>query len=198
MLSPQSLYAAKPWFSDRLARPRRALVAYRVPPAALTAAGVACGALAGLVLATVPAGLVGGGLVALLLTARLACANLDGAVARETGRASTTGAVANEVGDRAAELATLVGVLALAHPALVATAALATSAPSWVSLAGAAAGGPRLQDGPFGKVERCLVLVLVAATGWAGPLLAGLAIGALLTAAVRWYRLRKVLQKVPS
>lgn len=189
----RSLYAAKPWFANRLAGLRRALVARRTPAAALTATGVGFGALAGVALATLAPGLLAAAAVAVLLAARLACANLDGGVARASGRTTRTGAVANELGDRAAELAALAGCLMLAPPALVVAAALAASAPSWVSLAGAAAGGPRLQGGPVGKTERCVLLVLLAATGWAAPLLGLLAAGSLLTAGLRWHRLRAVL-----
>ena len=72
-------------------------------------------------------------------------------------------------------------------------AALAASTPSWVSLAGVAAGAPRLNGGPVGKTERCAVLVAVAATGWAAPLLAVLAAGSLLTAGLRLRRISGVL-----
>jgi CDP-diacylglycerol--glycerol-3-phosphate 3-phosphatidyltransferase len=189
----QSLYAAKPWYAARLAGVRRLLVAYRVPPGTISAAGLGFGGLAGLTLAAVRPGLLCGLAVAGLLAARLACANLDGGVARESGQDTRVGAVVNELGDRGAELAVLAGCLALAPAGLVAGAALAATAPSWVSLAGAAAGGPRLQGGPVGKTERCLLLVAIAATGWAVPLLALLAAGSLLTAALRLRRLRTVL-----
>ena len=189
----QSLYAAKPWYAARLAGVRRLLVAHRVPPGAITAAGAGFGGLAGLTLAAVTPGILCGLLVAGLLAARLACANLDGGVARESGRDTRVGAVVNELGDRGAELAALAGCLAVAPAGLVAGVALAATAPSWVSLAGAAAGGPRLQGGPVGKTERCLLLVAVAATGWVVPLLALLAAGSLLTAALRLRRLRTVL-----
>ncbi|WP_190140829.1 CDP-alcohol phosphatidyltransferase family protein, partial [Streptomyces longispororuber] len=127
--------------------------------------------------------------VAMLLAARLACANLDGALARDTGRTTRRGALLNELGDRAADLAALAGFLALAPLWLVATAALAATLPSWVSLAGAAAGAPRLNGGPVGKTERCALVVVAAASGWAVPVLAVLAAGGALTAAVRCGRL---------
>jgi len=101
--------------------------------------------------------------------------------------------VLNEVGDRAAELAALAGCLALAPVGLVAGAALAATLPSWVSLAGAAAGGPRPQGWPVGKTERCLLLVLIAFAGFAVPLLVVLAAGSLLTAIVRLERTRRSL-----
>jgi len=210
------LYVLKPWYAARLSRVRRVLVDRRVSPNTVTAVGVGFGAAAGLVLALRPPGLVTALMVGLLLAARLACANLDGGVARASGRASRRGLVVNELGDRLAELAVLAGLLAwtregvgtlgtvdpvwvdalgwLIAPAwLVVAAALAASAPSWVALAGAAAGAPRIQGGPVGKTERCVILVAIAATGWAGPLLLALIVGSLLTAGLRLAQLRSAL-----
>jgi CDP-diacylglycerol---glycerol-3-phosphate 3-phosphatidyltransferase len=183
------LYALKPWYADRLGGLRRVLVARRVAPTAITAAGVAFATASGAALGLLRPGVIAGAVVGVLLAARLACANLDGGVAREAGRQSRSGAVANELGDRLADLAALAGALALAPFSLVAVAALAASAPSWVALAGAAAGAPRIQGGPVGKTERCVLLVAIAATGWAVALLVILAAGSVLTAALR---LRKV------
>ncbi|MER7177102.1 CDP-alcohol phosphatidyltransferase family protein, partial [Streptomyces mesophilus] len=120
-----------------------------------------------------------------LLAARLAFANLDGALARDTGRCTRRGAVVNELGDRLADLAMLAGFLFVAPVWLVACAALAATAPSWVALAGAAAGAPRRNGGPVGKTERCALVVLAAATGWFVPVLGILAVGSLVTAVVR-------------
>ena len=182
------LYALKPWYAARLGSVRDALVERRVSPNAITLAGVGFAGAAGLALATLPAGTAALA-VAPLLAARLACANLDGGVARQAGTTSRAGAVWNEVGDRAAEYAVLAGCVAIAPLPLVVAAALAATLPSWVALAGAAAGAPRLQGGPVGKTERCLLLVAVAATGWVGPLLAVLAAGSLATALLRLRRL---------
>lgn len=181
------LYALKPWYAGRLAVVRRRLVAQRVSPDTITAAGVAVGAGAGAALAA------GVGLaVPPLLALRLACANLDGAVARESGRTGRRGMVVNEMGDRLADLAMLAGLVAVAPASLVAVAALAATLPSWVALAGAAAGIPRINGGPVGKTERCL-LVCVAALLPAATVavLAVLAVGSFATAGLR---LRQVLR----
>jgi CDP-diacylglycerol--glycerol-3-phosphate 3-phosphatidyltransferase len=188
------LYALKPWYADRLAGVRRGLASRGVAPGTVTAAGVGFGALAGLVLATVRSPPVAAVLVAALLALRLAAANLDGALARETGTSTRWGAVVNELGDRGAELAVLAGCFALAPPWLVLLAMLFASAPSWVALAGAAAGAARINGGPMGKTERCLVLVVLAAVpAYAGLLLAVLAAGSALTAAARLRVLYRVL-----
>ncbi|WP_157251280.1 CDP-alcohol phosphatidyltransferase family protein [Nonomuraea typhae] len=187
------LYALKPWYAARLGGVRALLVAHDVRPWVVTAAGVAFAAAAGAVLATLTPGPVAALAVALLLAARLACANLDGGVARESGRATRFGSVVNELGDRVAELAVLAGCLALAPPALVATAALAATLPSWVALAGAAAGARRPQGGPMGKTERCVLLVVFAFTGWAGWLVL-LAAASALTALVRLARVHNELE----
>jgi CDP-diacylglycerol--glycerol-3-phosphate 3-phosphatidyltransferase len=194
----RGLYALKPWYADRLAGIRRALADRGVAPGTVTAAGVGFGALAGVVLATVHNPLVAAVLVAALLAARLAAANLDGALARETGTSTRWGAVVNELGDRAAELAVLAGCFALARPSLVLLAVLATSAPSWVALAGAAAGAERINGGPVGKTERCLLLVVLAALpAHAGALLVVLAAGSALTAAARLRALHRVFATGP-
>ncbi|MFI6498865.1 CDP-alcohol phosphatidyltransferase family protein [Nonomuraea typhae] len=187
------LYALKPWYAARLGGVRALLVAHDVRPWTVTAAGVAFAAAAGAVLAVLAPGPVAAVAVALLLAARLACANLDGGVARDSGRATRFGSVVNELGDRLAELAVLAGCLALAPPALVATAALAATLPSWVALAGAAAGARRLQGGPMGKTERCVLLVVFAFTGWGGWLVL-LAAASVLTALVRLAHLHNELE----
>ena len=165
------LYSFKSWYARRLAPVRRRLVAANVPPSLITMTGICFGAGAGAVLALMRPGPAAGAAVAALLAARLACANLDGGVARDGDRATPFGAVLNELGDRAAELAVLAGCLALAPAALVLAAALAATLPSWVALAGAAAGLGRIQGGPVGKTERCLLLALIAAIGWPTVLL---------------------------
>jgi len=185
------LYALKPWYASRLGGVRRVLLARRVSPNAVSLYGIALGGAAGAAFILLRPGLTAAAVVAVLLAGRLACANLDGGLARESGRATRFGAVVNELGDRVAELAALAGLLALASPALVATAALAASAPSWVALAGVSAGARRLQTGPVGKTERCVILVAIAATGWASPLLIVLAAGSLATAAVRLARIHR-------
>ncbi|MFE2730828.1 CDP-alcohol phosphatidyltransferase family protein [Streptomyces sp. NPDC059349] len=195
------LYALKPWYADRLSGLRRALAARQVSPDTLTAAGVVCAAGAAAALAWLPtpsAALP----VAVLLAGRLAFANLDGALARDTGRTTRRGALLNELGDRAADLLVIAGFLPLAPLWLVAAAAFAATLPSWVSLAGAAAGAPRRNGGPVGKTERCLLAVVAAASGWAVPVLAVVAAGSAVTAVVRavwvWRALGKPVAAVTA
>jgi CDP-diacylglycerol---glycerol-3-phosphate 3-phosphatidyltransferase len=183
------LYSLKPWYAGRLAPVRRRLVEARVPPAAITMAGIVFGGGAGAVLALLRPGPVAALAVAALLAARLAGANLDGEVARDADRATPFGSVLNELGDRVAEFAALAGCLAFAAPALVLAAALAATLPSWVALAGSAAGLGRIQGGPVGKTERCLLLVLLAGTGLTVVFLSVLAAGSAATAVVRLTRL---------
>ncbi|MFG3286190.1 CDP-alcohol phosphatidyltransferase family protein [Streptomyces sp. NPDC048111] len=187
------LYALKPWYADRLSGVRGALARRGVSPDTLTAAGVVSAGGAAAALALLPAPLAALP-VAVLLAARLACANLDGALARDAGRTTRRGALLNELGDRAADLAMLAGFLPLAPLWLVATAALAATLPSWVALAGAAAGAPRLNGGPLGKTERCLlVVVAAAASGLVTPVLLVVAVGSALTAVFRCARLWREL-----
>ncbi|NUR87995.1 MAG: phosphatidate cytidylyltransferase, partial [Nonomuraea sp.] len=108
-----------------------------------------------------------------------------GALARDTGRTTRRGALLNELGDRAADLIVLAGFLPLAQLWLVSTAALAATLPSWIALAGAAAGAPRRNGGPLGKTERCLLVAVAAASGWVTPVLLVIAVGSVVTAGVR-------------
>ncbi|SDJ72698.1 CDP-alcohol phosphatidyltransferase family protein [Streptomyces indicus] len=178
------LYALKPWYAERLAGVRAALVRRAVSPDTLTWAGVLCAAGAGAALGLLPAPYAALP-VAVLLAARLAFANLDGALARDTGRCTRRGAVLNELGDRLADLAVLAGFLWVAPVGPVAAAALAATLPSWVALAGAATGAPRRNGGPMGKTERCALAVVAAASGWYVPVLALVAVGSVVTAGVR-------------
>ena len=188
--APSGLYVFKPWYAERLSGVRSWLRQRRVHPDTVSAAGVGFAAVASAALVLLPPGpaaLVVGPALAL----RLAAANLDGELARETGRTSRRGAVVNELSDRAAELVVLAGCFALAPAWIVLATMLAASAPSWVALAGAAAGAPRINGGPVGKTERCLLLtVLAAVPGSATVLLVVIAVGSLLTAGVRAWKLR--------
>jgi len=190
-LKNTGLYALKPWYAGRLSPVRRWLVTAGVSPNAITVAGIACGGGAGAALALLRPGVLAGVIVAALLAARLACANMDGGVAREAGRATPFGAVVNELGDRLAELAVLAGCLAIAPAWLACATALAATLPSWVALAGAGAGLGRVQGGPVGKTERCLLLALLAGTGLVTVFLAIIAVGSAVTAAVRLARLAR-------
>ena len=192
------LYGLKPWYAARLRPVRHALVAWHVPPGVLTGGGVCFAAGAAVAIAVLPPGPLSGAVVTALLAARLACANLDGGVARDGGRATRFGVVTNELGDRAADLAMLAGCLALAPAALVAAAGLAATLPSWISLAGAAAGAPRVQGGPVGKTERCLLLALAAFTGGVGAVLAVIAAGSVLTATYRLHRIWSLTRENPA
>src|SRR3954471_7863169 len=156
------LYGLKPGYPARLTPVRERLVAADVSPTAVSVAGVvlAGGAAAGLALLS--PGPECAVVVGVALAARLACANLDGGIARATGRATPFGAVANELGDRLADLIVVLACCAFAPPAVVMAAALCAVLPALVSLAGAQAGLPRRQSGPMGKTERALLLVVIA------------------------------------
>jgi CDP-diacylglycerol--glycerol-3-phosphate 3-phosphatidyltransferase len=183
------LYALKPWYAARLRPLRTRLVAADVSPATLTYAGVAAAALGGAALASGH-----GWLVPPLVALRLAFANLDGAVARDSGRSTPYGGVVNELGDRLADLALLAGLLAVAPVPLVLTAMLAATLPSWVALAGAAHGAPRRNGGPLGKTERCLLVCVAALLPATAAVVAGaIAAGSVATAALRLAGVRKAL-----
>lgn len=196
--TPRGLYALKPWYTRRLKVVVDGAVHRGVSPDVFTALGVlaALGAGAALAVAWWPVALV-------LLAARLAGANLDGAVARARGVSRPWGFVLNEVGDRASDLAMFAGLalLALRTPdavwvgpswpavAWVLTATVAAGLPTFASLAAAGAGAPRLNGGPFGKTERCLAAVVASAVPtWLPAIAALVVLGSLATATVRLAR----------
>ena len=208
----RGLYALKPWYTRRLGSALRAAVRRGTSPDIFTALGVlsAAGAAVAIALGWWPLALV-------LLAGRLAGANLDGAVARARGVSRPWGFALNEIGDRGSDLLMFAGlaVLAVREPAdslvtpslsslvWVLIAGTAATLPTFASLAGTAAGTsaatpgrtvPRLNGGPFGKTERCAVVVVATAfPGWI-PAIAVLVIaGSLLTAAVRLARVRRLL-----
>lgn len=187
------LYALKPWYARRLTGVLRWLVARDVSPTAVSAAGLAfaCGAAAVVVLA--PPHALTAVAVGLLLAGRLGCANLDGGTARASGRATARGVVANELSDRLADLVVVAAFAAHGPWWLVAATALAATLPSWVALAGVAAGAPRLQGGPMGKTERCLLFTVAIGTGYVVPVLALVAVAAVGTAALRLVRQWRLL-----
>jgi CDP-diacylglycerol--glycerol-3-phosphate 3-phosphatidyltransferase len=192
----RGLYALKPWYARQLDGILRWAVARDVSPDVFTWLGVASAALAAVAIA------VGAWPFALLfLAGRLAGANLDGAVARARGVSRPWGFVVNELGDRAGDLLMFAGLAVLlgrlqggAGLVLVLVAALVATLPTFVSLAGAGAGASRINGGPFGKTERCLVVVVLAAAPGLSPILLPVMIGlSLATAATRLRELRRAL-----
>ena len=190
------LYALKPWYARRLSGVLELCETQNVTPTQLTWAGVGFGALAGTALASVPAGPSAAALVGSLLAARLACANLDGCLARRQQRSSEWGRVENELGDRLADYAAIAGLAVVAGPMWAIAIAFAATLPSWVALAGQSPTMRRINGGPMGKTERCLVLVLVALLGPALILLALMLVGSLATAIVRLAGVRREIGRV--
>lgn len=187
--SMNGLYALKPWYAERLAAIRDLCVRHGTSPDTLSLVGAGAGAGAGIGLALLPAGPLTAASVGTMLALRLAATNLDGEIARSSGRCTRRGAVLGEFAERTADLAALAGLAT--HLPLVWMLALiiATSIPSWISLAGAGAGGSRLQGGPVGKTERAAILLVVAATGWYQVGFAVLVAGSLVTGLMRATRL---------
>jgi len=192
----RGLYALKPWYTRRLDGIVRWAVDRDTSPDVFTWLGVLSAAAAGVAIA------VGSWPLALVLLAgRLAGANLDGAVARARGVSRPWGFVVNELGDRLSDLLMFAGLAVLlgrlqggAAVVLVLVAAVVATLPTFVSLAGAGAGAPRLNGGPFGKTERCLAVVLMVAAPGLSPLLLAVMIGlSLATATARLRQLRRVL-----
>ncbi|WP_006242427.1 CDP-alcohol phosphatidyltransferase family protein [Mycolicibacterium tusciae] len=188
------LYALKPWYTQRLRVFMHRAEIHGTSPDVFTAIGVFGAAAAAVSIA------VGWWPLAVLwLGVRLAGANLDGAVARSRKVCRPWGFALNEIGDRASDLLMFSGLAVwaayqggpgmnwLSWPAIwVLFAALAATLPTFASLAAAAAGATRRNDGPFGKTERCLAAIVAAAAPAAIPTVcASIVVGSLLTAALR-------------
>ena len=197
------LYGAKDWLTRRLRAVVDLAVARRLSPDVFTVAGVLAALVAGVAVAEAwwP-------LAAPALVGRLAGANLDGAVARARGVTRPFGFVLNEVGDRASDLLIMGGLVGLAWRVappgvalLMALSMVAATLPTFVALAAAGAGAPRINGGPFGKTERCLAAlagcVLAGVVPRPGPALGALAVaviaGSLFTAGARLASARRML-----
>lgn len=185
------LYALKPWYAARLRGMTDLATARGWSPDAFTALGVVSAGAAAIAISQ-----GWWAAAALALAARLAGANLDGAVARSRGVSRPWGFVLNELGDRASDLLMFAGLAALAisqQGALAGLwalgAALAATLPTFASLAAAGAGASRANGGPLGKTERCALVVLATAVPAWIPAIAGVIIaGSAVTAALRLRR----------
>jgi len=157
-----SLYSLKNWFTGLLAPVLKVAIRLGLSPDFFTVVGVAGAALSAFGVLQYSALLVALGCIV-----RLAGANLDGALARARGKDSPHGFLKNEIGDRLADF-TILGSFAWlpivdTDPALlqlVVFAVVVSSLPTMISLLGYAKGAPRLNGGPVGKTERCLIVVL--------------------------------------
>jgi len=196
-IAGSGLYRLKPWYAARLAPVLAALDRAHVSPDALSVAGVLAAGLGGLALAVLPTGPLGAALVLAAGAVRLACANLDGNLARRRGVSRRFGAVVNELGDRFGDLALLAGLTVHLSGALGFGMLLAATAPSWVAIAVAAAGGRRRNGGPVGKTERVALCVVAALTGWWVVVGLVVTVGSVVTALVRLRSGARELQVQP-
>jgi CDP-diacylglycerol--glycerol-3-phosphate 3-phosphatidyltransferase len=189
------LYALKPWYARRLAGPRAVLVRRDVSPHVVSWTGVGFAAAAGASLALMSPGPAAAAVVGALLAGRLACANLDGGIARQSGRATAWGGVVNELSDRVADLCALAGLAAVAPTWLVAVAALASLLPAYTGELSARHGAltPSDADTSGGKTERCVLLVVAAAFGHAAVVAAVIAVSGVVAAGVRLGSARRAL-----
>ncbi len=192
------LYALKPRFSEALTGVRRHCITAGLRPSHLTWLGVLAGVGAGLTLATQAPGLVTALLVGALVVVRLAFANLDGGVARQTGNSTPWGAVENELGDRLADFALLAGLVWLLPLSWAGFVLLAATLPSWIALSVSAAGGTRRNGGLMGKTERCAVVVFAALTGWVYVAATVIVVGSVWTALARLEHGARELTEEPA
>jgi len=201
-----TLYALKPWFSNVLKPILKFSLKAKLSPDLYTLFNIAFGVLAGFGVYSLNGLIV---LVAVVL--RLACANLDGALARaksmQTGiPLSRLGFAKNEIGDRLADFSMMSGLAFLSESYLdgkqaitVLIAVFVTAIPTLISLIGVSKGVSRINGGPMGKTERSFFVVLLvliaqltAAVGsyiYYGAFV--LIIGSIITA---WFRYLKIVR----
>jgi CDP-diacylglycerol--glycerol-3-phosphate 3-phosphatidyltransferase len=166
----KGLYFAKAWFTKRLTIFIKLATLRNLSPDLFTGIGIAGAVLASRALVlTEHHPIFGCVLVGLGLVIRLGGANLDGAVARAQGRSHAFGFVINEIGDRVSDFIIMAGVVTIAWHTQVSNvrilsvvAIVAATLPTLISLAGAGAGGVRINGGPFGKTERCATIFLLS------------------------------------
>ena len=153
------------------------LIARRVPPNAISLAGMAGGITAGLALAATallpwPSAMFLLAVAAILVRA---LGNLlDGMVAVGSGKASPFGELFNEVPDRVSDMAILIGAGCAAggNPVLGFVAALTAVFVAYVRAEGKVTGAAQHYCGPMAKPERMWVIVSAASycaltpTGW--------------------------------
>ena len=162
------LYALKPWYADRLAGLRRGLIRRHVSPNTLTVTGVGF-RCRGRCRDRADSGRADRRPSRSRRCSPHAsrCANLDGAVARET-RACSPGSGSSPTNSATGWPNSPRWPASWLWPHRVGWRWRRSPArcPSWVALAGTAAGANRVQGGPVGKTERAALLVVLAATGW--------------------------------
>jgi phosphatidylglycerophosphate synthase len=181
------------WWAGYLAK---TLIRMRASPDAISVASIFVAALGAYLLFAVP---TAGGLVgaAVCIQLRLLCNMLDGMVAIEGGRQSSSGALFNEIPDRIADSLLIVALgYAIQMPWLGWYGALAAAITAYIRVLGGSLGLPQSFRGPMAKPHRmatitvgCLlgaVELQVAGSHWA--LIAAawvVAIGATITCATR-------------
>ena len=196
----KGLYALKGWFTGILSPLLRLAVRWNISPNWLTSLGVA-----GAILAAWSFGAQLPWLVLFGLVMRLGGANLDGAVARARGIAnSKSGFWINELGDRLSDFivlaAPIIMAVAFSTRFLALLALLAATLPTLVSVRGYLRKAVRLNGGPLGKTERCLLVFLsslamqlgVSSETAISTLSWLIILGSIYTAIVRTRQLRKL------
>jgi len=160
----KSLYSLKPWLTRTLKPILKISLRLNISPDFYSLLNVGFGILAGFAVTWLNYWLV---LIFVIL--RLACANLDGALARAKAALNNSdipksGFTKNEIGDRLADFGMLSGLIFLSQPNHAATVALAVvlaATPTFISLIGVRRGLARMNGGPFGKTERCFAVVVI-------------------------------------
>jgi phosphatidylglycerophosphate synthase len=194
------------WWARYLAN---ALIKAGASPNAISTLSIPVAALGAFLLIGVPTamGLVG---AAVCIQLRLLCNMLDGMVAIEGGKQSSSGALFNEIPDRIADSLFIVALgYAIGVPAIGWYGALAAAVTAYIRVLGGSLGLPQDFRGPMAKPHRMAAITIgcllgaielrVAGSHWALTAAAGVvAVGATLTCARRVHFIAGQLRSRPA
>jgi CDP-diacylglycerol--glycerol-3-phosphate 3-phosphatidyltransferase len=162
-----SVYALKPGFQNLLRPCANRLAAWGITPNQVTI--VACGLSVALGI-----NLTFGSrlwiLLPLFLPVRMALNATDGMLARDHNQETRAGAVLNELADLTSDAALTLPFAYVANPLAVGAAIFFAALTEVAAIVG---GGPRRNQGPFGKSDRAVVLGFFGAWLWLGWPVAG-------------------------
>ncbi|MEP7351892.1 MAG: CDP-alcohol phosphatidyltransferase family protein [Acidobacteriota bacterium] len=157
-----SVYALKPGFQNLLRPCVNRLAAWGITPNQITI--LACGLSVALAI-----NLVFGNrlwiLLPIFLPIRMALNAMDGMLARDHDQATRAGAVLNELTDLISDAALTLPFAYVSSPLAVGAAIFFAALTEVAAMVG---GGPRRNQGPFGKSDRAVVLGFGGAWLWLG------------------------------
>lgn len=168
-----TVYALKPGFQNLLRPCVTRLAAWGITPNQVTVLALVLSIALGLDLAFGSRLWI---LLPLFLPIRMALNAMDGMLAREHRQETRAGAVLNEIADLISDAALTLPFAYRANPLAVGAAIFFAALTEVAAIVG---GGPRRNDGPFGKSDRAVMLGFCGAWLWLGWPVADIAVDGL-------------------